>query len=179
MSTIAAVIGRILLSLIFVVSGISKLFDVAGTEAMLVGAGLSGGLAVAVGLFEIVAGLCLALGLMTRLVSLLLIGFTALTILFFHSRFTDPVQSTMALKNLAIMGGLFLVFAHSQIWYGWDAMRRKRRDEIAAHDAEVRAHEAEVRAARAEGRAEVAGETAIVTDPDGDGMPETGKRRWI
>lgn len=178
MSTIAAVIGRILLSLIFIISGISKLFDVAGTEAMLVSAGLAGGLAVAVGLFEIVTGLCLALGLMTRLVSLLLIGFTALTILFFHSRFTDPAQSTMALKNLAIMGGLFLVFAHSQIWYGWDAMRRRRREEI-AHDAEVRAHEAEVRAARAEGRAEATGETVVVSDVDGDGIPETRKRRWL
>ena len=187
MSTIAAVIGRIFLSILFIVSGIGKLFDLPATNAALSGIGM-GGLALAVAIFEIIAGLCLALGLMTRLASLALIVFTALATLFFHNNLTDPVQSAMALKNLSIIGGLFLVFAHSQMWYGWDAMRRERRGELAARHAEERMHEAELRAAKAEGLAagtrSVAAGTAssrgtVIADVDGDGVPEVRRRRWF
>ncbi|MFM6830907.1 MAG: DoxX family protein [Novosphingobium sp.] len=197
MSTIAAIIGRILLAAIFVVSGIGKFMDIAGTEAMITAAGLPGGLAIPAGAFEILAGLALALGLATRLVSTLLFGFVALATAFFHNRFNDPAQMIMALKNLAIMGGLLMVFAHSQMWWSWDSMRRERksfhavrsvereRDENAI-EAERRIHEAELRAARAEGRAEaVQGAGAVpvvadqtVIDSDGDGVPETRTRRW-
>lgn len=153
MSTIAAVIGRILLAIIFLVSGAGKILDPAGTEAMIQGVGMPAGLAIPAGIFEIVAGLCLAIGLMTRLTAVLLFGFVALTTLLFHNRFTDPMQAAMALKNLAIMGGLLLVFAHSQMWWSYDSMRRTRKGELATHDADERAREAELRAARAEGAA--------------------------
>lgn len=180
MSTFAAVIGRILLSLIFIISGIGKLIDPAGTAAMMNGAGLPGGLAYVVAAFELVLGLCLAFGIMTRIAALLLFGFTALTILFFHNRFTDPMQAAMAMKNLAIMGGLLLVFAHSQMWWSWDRMRRERRGEIATAHAVERAHEAELRAVRAEAAASAAHHegATVVTDIDRDGVPEVRKRRW-
>ena len=41
MSSIAAIIGRIFLAIIFIVSGATKLMDVGGTEAMITGAGFS------------------------------------------------------------------------------------------------------------------------------------------
>lgn len=143
MSSIAAVIGRILLAIIFLVSGATKLMAVPATEAMIVAAGLPSGLAIPTGLFELIAGICLVLGLMTRLASLLLAGFTLIAAMIFHNQFTDPMQSAMFLKDVAIAGGLLLVFAHSQIWYGWDHLRRRRQDELAARDAELRAARAE------------------------------------
>jgi putative oxidoreductase len=186
MSTIAAVIGRILLAILFVVSGIGKLFDLSATNAALSGISM-GGMALAVALFEIIAGLCLALGVMTRLASLALIVFTVLATLFFHNNFTDPVQSAMALKNLSIIGGLFLVFAHSQMWYGWDAMRRERRGELAARRAGEQLHEAELRAAKAEslaaGSRHVAGAPIAARHTDADGAPGLRnpeiRRRWF
>ncbi|MDE8652364.1 DoxX family protein [Novosphingobium album (ex Liu et al. 2023)] len=185
MSKIAAIIGRLLLALIFIVSGAGKLLDVSATETMIVGAGLPGGLAIPVGLFELLAGLCLALGFMVRLVAILLTVFVALTILFFHNRFTDPVQGVMALKNLAIIGGLFLAFAHSQMWSHYYAIRSERRGELFARRAEDRVHEAELRAARAEAEAKavregqgVAGTT--YADSDGDGIAARRVRgRWF
>lgn len=180
MSTLAAVIGRILLALLFVVSGANKLIAVAATEATMAGAGLPPGLAIPTGLFEIVGGLLLALGLMTRLVSTLLFVFVALATLMFHNRFTDPVQAAMALKNVAIMGGLLLVFAHSHLWYGWDRMRRDRRAWDAERNADERIHDAELRAARAEGAVTTAPtRSTVVTDVDGDGVPEVRRRRWF
>jgi len=167
MSSIAAIIGRIFLAIIFVVSGATKLMDVGGTEAMITGAGLPGGLAIPTAVFELVAGLLLALGLMTRLASILLAGFTLLAALLFHNQLTDPMQSAMFLKNVAIAGGLLLVFAHSQIWYGWDRVRRDRHHELETRKADERARDAELRAARAEG---AAGAADVAVTP---------KRRWF
>ena len=186
MSTIAAVIGRILIAIIFINSGLYKLLHITAVDAQIVGAGLPAGLAIPVGAFELIAGLCLVFGIMTRLAALLLAGFTALTIIFFHREFSDPQQLGNALKNLAIIGGLLLVFAHSQMWWSWDRMRAERNGEVAARDADVRARDAELRAARAEGAADAAtrpvaatGERTVVTDVDGDGVPEVRKRRWF
>lgn len=154
MSHIAALIGRILIAAMFVLSGFGKLFDVAGTEAMITGAGLPSGLAMPVAIFEIVAGLALALGFMTRFAAILLAGFTLLATLFFHNRLTDPMQQVLALKNLAIAGGLLGIFAHSQMRWSYDSMKLERRAEIAERDALQKVRDAEMRAARAEGRAE-------------------------
>lgn len=154
MSTIAAVLGRILLALIFIVSGAGKLVNPATFESMITGVGLPAGLAIPAGLFEVIAGLCLALGIMTRLTAVLLIGFVAVATLFFHNRIDQPDQMVAALKNLAIMGGLLLVFAHSQMWWSYDRIRAARRGEVATRSAEDRARDAELRAARAEGVAE-------------------------
>jgi putative oxidoreductase len=203
MSTIAAVIGRILLAIIFIESGIFKLMHVAATEKEILSVGLPSGLAIPTGVFELVAGLCLVFGLMTRLVSILLAGFIALTILFFHNNFTDPMQATIALMHVAMIGGMFMVFAQSQMWWGWDKMRAQRNGEVAARRAELDAREAELRAARAEGAAEaartgpaqtqtyvdrpivgqpvVAGapRDTVVTDVDRDGVPEVRRRKWF
>lgn len=156
MSMIAVFIGRLFIAVIFVVSGINKLIHVADTNAMISAAGLPGGLAVPTGLFELLAGVCIALGIATRLFAILLAAFVLLTILFFHREFTDPVQAMAAMKNLAIAGGLLCLFGYGHTRWSYDALRQRRRDELARHQAEARATEAELRAARAEGRTEAA-----------------------
>jgi len=168
MSWIAAVIGRLLLAVMFVVSGLQKLIDPGPTAQMLAGAGLPATLALPTGLFEAVAGVLLAVGLMTRLVSVALAVFVALTIFFFHNQFADPLQGTLALKNLAIIGGLLMTFAYGQMRGSYDYLREKRRT-----------HNAEVRAAHAEGRIEGAAVPHTV-DVDGDGVATVrAKRRWF
>jgi putative oxidoreductase len=199
MSTIAAVIGRIFLAVIFIVAGSGKLTHVPATEAAIVAAGLPSGLAIPTGIFELIAGLCLVLGVMTRLVAILLAGFIVLTVLFFHSNFTDPTQLSIALMHLAMIGGMLLVFAHSQMWWSWDRMRAERRAEIIARRAEIDTRDAELRAARAEGVAEGVGTVPVAARPvvvdeavtrpemasgtvaadvDEDGVPVV-RRRWF
>lgn len=179
MSMIAAVVGRLLLAVMFVVSGLQKIADPGPTAQMLAGTNLPGNLALPTGVFELVAGLLLAIGLMTRLVALVLFVFVGLTIFFFHNQFGDPLQGTLALKNLAIMGGLLMTYAYGQVRGTFDYMRERRKR-----------YDADLRAARAEGVAE--GATAaprtvvtdaprtVVTDVDGDGVPEVRpRRRWF
>lgn len=163
MATIAAIIGRILLGALFVFSGFGKVMDPAATAAyMEAQSPIPGSFAMGVGIFEIVAGLVLASGFMTRIASALLIGFTALATLFFHEQVTDQLQAQMALKNLAIIGGLLMVFAYGQV-----------RGSIGVWRERDRAHDAEVKAARAEGKAEAAttAPTRPALDRDGDGHP--------
>ena len=165
MNMIAAAIGRILLSLIFIVSGASKLFDTAATEAMITGAGFPSGLAIPTGAFELIAGLAIALGFMTRLFSILLAGFCLLTAVLFHQNVTDPMQAAMAMKNVAIAGGLLCLFAHSQMRWSYDSMKLTRRAEIAERDGVTKAHEADVRVAAAEARAEGLRSAPVVVAP--------------
>jgi putative oxidoreductase len=152
MSAIAAVIGRILLAVIFVVSGFGKVVDPGPAAQMMGTAGLPANLALAVGIFELAAGVLLAIGLMTRLVSTVLFVYVALTILFFHNALTDPAQQVNALKNVAIMGGMLMVFAYGQMRWSYDHWR-----------ARAKLHDTEVRLARAEGKAEGATEAAHTT----------------
>ena len=144
MATLAAIIGRLCIAVIFVFSGVGKLMDPAGTGQYIASAtNLSPSLAVPAGIFELVAGLLLGLGVMTRLVAIVLAGFVALATLLFHYQVTDPMQAQQALKNLAIFGGLLMVFAYGQV--SWRVSTWKER---------ARRHDAELAAARAEGRAD-------------------------
>ena len=105
MSSIAAFFGRLMLAAIFIVAGAGKLGDLAGTDQYIQSAGMPAGLALPAAIFEIVAGLAIALGVMTRFFSLLLAGFCLLTAVLFHKNFADQVQGIMFMKNVAIAGG--------------------------------------------------------------------------
>lgn len=183
MTTVLAFVGRLLIALLFIASGANKLMDISGTDTMIRAVGLPGGLALPTGVFEIVAGLLLVFGAATRLVALLLAAFCLITAFFFHNNFVDPVQAAMLLKNVAIAGGLLCLTALDNVRWSYDAMRDRRRHELAGRDAELRAHDAEVRAARAEGAANTThiadGRTVLTPDTavaaDGAVAP---KKRW-
>ena len=171
MSWIAAVVGRLLLAVMFIISGVHKIIDPGPTAQMLTATNLPANLALPTGLFEAIGGVLLAVGLMTRLVSVVLAVFVGLTIFFFHNQFADPLQGTLALKNLAIIGGLLMTFAYGQMRGSYDYLREKRRT-----------HDAEVRAAHAEGRIEgaAAAPHTVVADVDGAGVGTVRtRRRWF
>lgn len=143
MSSIVAFFGRLMLALIFLVSGVGKFANLAGTEAMIQKTGMPGGLALPTAIFEVVAGLAIALGVFTRLFSILLAGYCLLAAVLFHNNFTDQMQSAMFLKNVAIAGGFLVLFAQSHMVWSYDAMRERRRADLATRDADLRAAKAE------------------------------------
>jgi putative oxidoreductase len=144
MAFLTSVVGRMLLALIFIVSGISKIMHVTATAELIAKATtLPPAIALPVGIFELVFGVFLAVGFMTRVSSVLLFGFTLATIVLFHNKVGDALQVQMALKNVAIAGGLLMVFAYGQARGSVDLWRERDR----ARRAELRAARAEVRAA--------------------------------
>jgi putative oxidoreductase len=111
---ITSFIGRILLSIIFIISGFDKLANHSGTVDYInsVGAPLPE-VAYWIALFaEIGLGLALFVGFKARFAAIGLAGFTFAAALLFHSNFSDQIQMIMFMKNLTIIGGLLLVVAY-------------------------------------------------------------------
>ena len=161
MSALLAFAGRLLIALLFVISGMNKLVDPASTQAMLAAVGLPTMLAIPTGLFELIAGLALILGFLTRFFATLLAIFCLLSAFFFHNNFVDPMQLAQLLKNVAIAGGLLCLCAVNTMRWSYDSMREQRRVERAEREAVMRAAVAEgrleerdaaLRVAEAEGR---------------------------
>ncbi|MEL7729659.1 DoxX family protein [Citromicrobium bathyomarinum] len=158
MAFLASVFGRMFLALIFIMAGMTKVMNVAATQAFIEETTtLPGNLALPVGIFEMVLGVFLAVGFLTRISSIVLFVFTLATIVFFHNPLGDHTQLQLALKNLAIAGGLLMVFAYGQARGSVDVWRERDR-----------ARRAEIRAARAEGR-ERGAEEARARSANADG----------
>ena len=110
------VVGRVLLALMFVLAGFSKLTGIEGTAGYIASAGLpmATALAVIVGLLEFFGGLALMVGFHARWAALALGVFTLLASLLFHNFWAMPadkafMQQLIFMKNLAVAGGMFVV----------------------------------------------------------------------
>ena len=109
--------GRVLMSSIFIMAGISKISGYAGTQGYMESMGVPGALLPLVILLEIGGGLAVLLGWQTRIAAFLLAGFTVLSALIFHADLGDQMQFILFMKNLAMAGGLmFLVAGRRHDW---------------------------------------------------------------
>lgn len=113
-----ALLGRVLLALMFLLAGLSKFAGLEGTAGYIASKGLPlpQVLAFATALLEVVAALMLIIGWRARWAALALAAFTALATLIFHNYWTLPpdqqlVQQLMFMKNVSVIGGLLMVFA--------------------------------------------------------------------
>ena len=108
------VIGRVLIALIFVLSGLGKIMNFDGTLGFMqsVGIPFTAFALVIVIAIELLGGIFLILGLKTKWVAGTLIIYTAIAALIFHTNFADQNQMAHFMKNLAIIGGLI----DSKLW---------------------------------------------------------------
>jgi len=111
-------VGRILLALMFLLAGISKFGGLEGTAGYIASAGLPLPklLAIATAALEVVGALMLIVGWQARWAALALAAFTLLATVLFHNYWAMPAaqqftQQLMFMKNLAVSGGLLVVFA--------------------------------------------------------------------
>lgn len=112
--------GRILLAVIFILAGIGKIKDPAGTIAYMQSVGLPGILLWPTIALEVLGGLAIVVGFQTRLVAFLLAGFTVVAAVMFHNNFGDQMQMIMFLKDISIAGGLLLLVASGSTALGVD-----------------------------------------------------------
>jgi putative oxidoreductase len=111
-----ALIGRVLIALLFVPAGFGKLMGFAGTVGYIGSVGLplpQVGAAIAI-IVELGVGLAFLVGYKTRLAAIVLALFTVAASVFFHNYWSLPadkafVNQLMFFKNIAVAGGL-LVF---------------------------------------------------------------------
>ncbi len=101
--------ARVLLAVLFVLAGYGKIAGYDGTMGYMASQGVPGMLLPLVIALELGGGLLLIAGFQTRWVALALAAFTVAASLIFH---IGDGQMTMFLKNMAITGGLLLVYVH-------------------------------------------------------------------
>lgn len=130
-----ALLGRILISAIFITGGIAKLTDPAGTVGYMSSAHVPAAdvLVYVAGLAEVLGGLAVLLGFLSRLGALGLFIYLIPTTYFFHGFWRlegaeQQMQMVQFWKNLAIMGGLLLLFAHGPGRYSIDAKLRRPKE---------------------------------------------------
>jgi putative oxidoreductase len=119
----ALLAGRILLALIFVISGFGKLTNVTGTIGYMEAMGVPGILVWPTIVVELLGGLAIIAGFQTTLVSLALAVFTLLAALLFHRQLGDQMQFINFMKNLAIAGGFLALSASGPGLWSLDARR--------------------------------------------------------
>jgi putative oxidoreductase len=114
-----SLVGRILIALIFILSGFSKIAGFDGTVGYIANQGLPLPQLLAIGaiLVELGGGLMLVLGWKARWAAAAMLVFTALAAVFFHNFWAvpaDQMQNQMIhfMKNLSMMGGLLFVVIH-------------------------------------------------------------------
>jgi putative oxidoreductase len=131
--------GRILFAVLFIYSGATKLFGIQATADFIAAkvtvpallapytaqletmTGLTTPqmLAIAVGSFEVISGLMIALNFAARFFSILLIFFVAATIFYFNDFWNQsPPENAKtlldALKSLSIIGALFMIAGYGR-----------------------------------------------------------------
>jgi putative oxidoreductase len=110
-SSALVLVGRILLSAMFILAGFSKLTAIGATAGWFGSLGLPMPtlVTVLVGLLEVSGGIAVLVGFKTRLAATALGIFTLAATAVAHLNFADQVQWLFFQKNLAIAGGLFVL----------------------------------------------------------------------
>jgi putative oxidoreductase len=132
-SDVVLLIGRIFIGWIFVRSGYGKIFDIPSYAATFPGRGLPTFLAYIAVPAEFFGGLALMFGFATRYAAVVMTIFM-LVATFSSHRYWDltdaaarRAQDSNFYKNMAILGGIFFLFACGAGRFSLDAWLRERR----------------------------------------------------
>ncbi len=117
---LSAPLGRVLLAMIFIMSGLNKISTYAGTQGYMEAMGVPGAVLPLVIALEVLGGLALVIGFQARLAALGLAGFSLLSAVLFHADFSDQMQMMMFMKNITIAGGFLMIVAHGAGAYALD-----------------------------------------------------------
>jgi putative oxidoreductase len=128
-SSAIVLVGRILLSIIFILAGFGKLTDLGGTAQYFAAYNLPAPTVAAIvaGLVEFVGGLAILVGFQTRIASYILAAFCVATAFVAHLGWSDAATGMNNMihfqKNLAMAGGFLVLAAYGAGAFSVDARR--------------------------------------------------------
>ena len=117
---IVEILGRILLSAIFLINGIGKIFNYEGTIQYMENFDVPGYLIIPAITVEILFPILLIIGYYTKFSALVLSLFTLALAVIFHTDFSNQMQLMSFLKNIAIAGGFLIIFVYGPGKYSLD-----------------------------------------------------------
>jgi putative oxidoreductase len=110
MNNYGSLVGRVFISALFLMAGVSKITGYASTQGYMQAMGVPEVLLPLVIVLEVLGSFAIIIGYKTKVAAFLLAGFSIISAFVFHFNFADQMQSVMFMKNIAIAGGfLFLV----------------------------------------------------------------------
>jgi len=110
MTNILDLLGRVLISAIFLLNGVFKISNYDGTVGWIESFGIPGVLIIPAIILEVIGPILIIIGYKTKIAAGFLSLFCILTAIIFHNDFSDQMQLTSFLKNIALAGGfLFIV----------------------------------------------------------------------
>ena len=109
MANIFDLVGRIFISLVFLLSGYNKIFNYDNTIAWMEGFGIPGFLLWPAIVLEILLPIFIIIGYRTQISALILAAFCVATALLFHMDFTNQMQTVSFLKNFGLAGGFLFI----------------------------------------------------------------------
>ncbi len=117
MANLFDLVGRIFISLVFLLSGYNKIFNYDGTVGWMEGFGVPGFLLWPAIILEILLPIFIIIGYKTQISATLLALFSILTALIFHLDFSNQMQTIALLKNFGLAGGfLFIAVNGTKDW---------------------------------------------------------------
>ena len=117
MSNVLDLIGRVLISSLFLVSAFNKIFSIDGSMDWMEGFGVPGFLIYPAILLEIILPIFVIVGYRARVSAGLLAIFCLATAFIFHLDFSNQTQLVSFLKNIGLAGGfLFIVANGTRDW---------------------------------------------------------------
>ena len=109
MTNILDLIGRIFISLIFLLSGFSKINNYEGTVGWMESLGVPGIFLIPAIVLEIIAPIFIIIGYKVKISATLLSLFCIATAFIFHNDFSNQMEFISFMKNIGLAGGfLFL-----------------------------------------------------------------------
>ena len=124
MANLIDLVGRILISALFLISAYNKIFSIDGSMSWMDGFGIPGFLLYPAIALEIILPLCIVIGFQARIAAGLLAIFCLATAFIFHLNFIDPMQKISFLKNLGLAGGFLFIVANGT--KDWSVEKRKK-----------------------------------------------------
>ena len=117
---IVEILGRILLSAIFLINGIGKIFNYEGTIQYMENFDVPAYLIIPAIIVEILFPILLIIGYYTKFSALVLSLFTLVLAVIFHTDFSNQMQLMSFLKNIAIAGGFLIILVYGPGKYSLD-----------------------------------------------------------
>lgn len=107
----ALLLGRLLLTLLYISAGWGKIAGYAATQGYMEAMGVPGAMLPLVILLELGGGLAILFGLFTRSLSVFMAGFTLIAAYLFHYQPAEQMQMMMFWKDVSIAGGFLALMA--------------------------------------------------------------------
>ena len=130
MTNVIDLVGRILISALFLINGMFKISNYEGTIGWMESFGMPGMFIIPAIILEIAGPVLIVIGYKTKFAAGLLSLFCITTAFIFHNDFTDQMQFTSFLKNIALAGGFLILFVNGARGISLDNKFKKKKCQI-------------------------------------------------